>query len=147
MDINTTIERKNVNFNISRNLLIREIEDWFISSKEFQIFSNLSKEEYDKEFKMIIKLANTNNWKLDELFSMSLAQIIFLNNKDSYEKMLIDFYIENKSITDDICNIENIEEAKPKIRKITSSINAWLDDYLKKRAVEYRDVSKFHKQA
>jgi hypothetical protein len=61
MDINTTIERKNVNFNISRNLLIREIEDEFISSKDFQIFSNLSKEEYDKEFKMIIKLANTNN--------------------------------------------------------------------------------------
>jgi len=147
MDINTTIERKNVNFNISRNLLIKEIEDWFISSKELQIFANLSREEYDENFESIIKLANLNNWKLDELESMTIAQVIFLNNKNSYEKMVIDFYIENQSMTDDICNIENIEEAKPKIRKITSSISAWLDDYLKERAVEYRDISKFLKKA
>lgn len=147
MDIQTTIERENIDFSISRNLLIREIEDWFISSKEFQIFSNLSKKEYDEHFESIIRLANLNNWKLSELESMTIAQIIFLNNKDSYEKMVIDFYIENQSMTDDICNMENIEEAEAKIRKITSSINAWLDDYLQKRAVEYRDISNFLQKA
>lgn len=145
MDIETTIERKNVDFSISRNLLIREIEDEFINSKEFQLYSNLSKEEYDKEFNMIIKLWKINNWKLNELESMSIANIIFLNNKEAYKKMITDFYIENQDTIDDICNIENIEEAKPEIKKITSSINAWLDSYLEKRAMEYRDVSKFYK--
>ena len=55
MDINTTIERKNVNFNISRNLLIREIEDEFITriSNENYVFKKVDIATYDFSGKVI----------------------------------------------------------------------------------------------
>lgn len=143
MDINYVIERKDIDFEIPKNLLIREVEDSFIIAKNSinTLYSNLSKSDYDEDFKLILRVAKAQKYKLNDFDALSLAQIHYLNNKDAYDKMITDFYIENEKIADKICSIKDIEEAKPEINTLTSSISIWLDSYLEKRGKENMDLT------
>jgi len=102
------LERKNIDFDISRNLLIKEVENEFISIFQKSIFPLTYKQYRVKYF--------------------------YLENKKAFEKMLIGFYLEHLNSINEITKIGDIQKAKTKINKLTSSIEKWFEEFIKNEA-------------
>lgn len=145
-DIETMLERKWVDFSIPRNLLIRDVEDNFLQARKFRLYWDLSNSEYNETFSMFLKLAKSNNNKLNDLDALSLAETVYLNWKKVYEKMIIDFYLFNIEKIEEICEMVDIEKAKPEIYNIIKNIPKWLDKYLNIVAKDNLDLSSFFEE-
>ena len=109
------LERGKIDFNISKNLLIKEIEDEFIKTIQFKKFSSINYSQYKVKY-------------------------YYIENKKAFQRMLIQFYIEHQNITDEICNIGNIKKAKIKINKLISNINTWFEKFIKTEAIKYEKL-------
>lgn len=114
------LQRKNINFNISRNLLIREVEDKFIKINKSNIFSNLNYSQY-------------------------IVKYTYIEDKNAFERMIIAFYIEYQDTTEKICKIENIKVAKIKINKLISKIDTWFEKFIKTEARIYEEKGLLYK--
>lgn len=141
-DIERMLERKSVDFSIPRNLLIKEVEDNFIKARKFRIYWTLTTSEYDENFNVLLKLWKLQNNTLNDWDALMMAEIIYLNWKGPFEKMIIDFYLENLNKVEEICEMVFIDKAKPEINQLTTKIENWLDEYLNKVAKEnYTDLT------
>lgn len=142
MNIYEWIERKDIDLSLSRNFFIKEVESKFLKIKKSNYFWFDDKEEINLYFNHYISSAELNDNKLNSSSAKNLATILYLNNKEFYQEMIVDFLFEEKDLIDLIYQIEKSDEYNSKeiVDSLVWLIEDWCFLYLDKKAKLYENI-------